>query len=64
MTPQEHLAEAEALLATPKDPYLLPGSYMDLGPVWAAIGHALVAIAVELGAPHTAAAAAAPGGGP
>lgn len=52
MTPAEHLAEAERLLAGAYplgDTYPAPG---DRGLVQGAIAHALIAAAAELGVPH------------
>lgn len=60
MTPAEHIAQAEQLLAQAAE----PGRWWDEGELLAtalqSIGHALIGIAVELGAPHTAPASAVP----
>lgn len=55
MTPAEHIAEAERLLAeaTDQDHFELPS--IDNGNMLAALTHVGIAIAVELGAPHASA---------
>ena len=60
MTPAEHIARAEQLLALP---YQNDGGWTEQqhqANATEAVGHALIAIAVELGAPHTPATSAVP----
>ena len=52
MTPAEHLAEAERLMIEAYNPPSPGIPYLDLNRVGAAIGHALIAAAAELGVPH------------
>lgn len=63
MTPAEHIAEAERLLATAYEDGvplpLMPSS----NEVKMAIAHALIALAVENGVPHTSAPAGGAQGG-
>lgn len=63
MTPAEHIAEAERLLAeaTDDDSFELPSIYA--GSLLQALVHVGIAIAVELGAPHAAAPAEAASNG-
>lgn len=57
MTPAEHLAAAEALLQE-ADHHIGPGEVqLALALASMAEGHALIALAVEQGAPHTTPAA-------
>lgn len=55
MTPAEHIAEAERLLATATDDDHFELPSIDNGNMLAALTHVCIAIAVELGAPHAAA---------
>lgn len=63
MTPAEHIDAAEQLLAKAAE----PGRGWDEGELLAtalqSLGHALIAIAVETGTPHTSAASAVPSAG-
>lgn len=52
MTAQEHLAEAERILADLSDPEVTWQATDLLAMALEAIGHGLVAVAAELGVPH------------
>lgn len=53
MTPAEHLAEAEQLLAQASDPASGNVTDQDWVLIERALAHALIAAAAELGVPHT-----------
>lgn len=63
MTPQQHLDRAEELLATHTTQLGEPWDMADSAYVYQAIAHALIAVAVELGAPHVSGDTAAASGG-
>lgn len=52
MTPEEHITQAEEHLALAGDGYLEQRPDQAVSQALLAIGHALVAAAVELGVPH------------
>ena len=60
MTPQQHLDRAESMLAALDDPNSDSQWSNPTDALLVVLDHTLIAIAVELGAPH----AAAPSGGP
>lgn len=53
MTPEQHLAEAEQLLAQASDPASSYVTDQDWVLIERALAHALIAAAAELGVPHT-----------
>lgn len=63
MTPKEHIAEAERLLEAARQATAPGESIESLSLATQAQGHALIALAVESGAPHTAAPAEVPSAG-
>lgn len=63
MTPAEHIAQAEAFLQQAPSPDANDYSMIDMAISVNALAHACIAIAVELGVPHAAAASAVTGGG-
>lgn len=63
MTPADHIARAEKLLAQREPRNDAPWADADIGYLVAALAHVGIAIAVELGAPHVSGdTVAAPGG--
>ena len=62
MTAAEHIAKAEQLLTQAHDPDIESWDSFATASATEAIGHALIAIAIELGAPHAGPASAVPGG--
>lgn len=62
MTPAEHIAKAEQLLADTADGSSAWPEETVLPNIQAAIAHSLIAVAVELGAPHPSSGTAATDG--
>lgn len=53
MTPQEHLEQAEAYLSGLADPAAPDFTSMDIAITLNALTHAVIALAIELGVPHS-----------